>query len=80
MRICELLTLSFALTFTPGSARRRGTTDSWSFIAAKFRGVSPSYRDRGTNDERRGARRENKEEEGVREHRKRRGIFVDIRW
>ena len=68
-------TLFVSLTSTRGSARRRGTTDAQPFLAAKCRGVSPRYRDRGADDEGRGARRFNKEEERVMEHR-RRGVFV----
>ena len=64
------------MTSTRGSARRRGTTDAWPFIDAKCRGVQPPYRDRGTDDEGRGARRFNKEEEGVREHKKRWGVIL----
>ena len=64
------------MTSTRGWARRRGTTDAWPFTAAQCRGVRPYYRDRGADNEGRGARRFNKEEEGVREHRKRRGFIV----
>ena len=70
------LTLSFALTSTRGSARRRGTTDAWPLEAASCRGVQRNYRNRGADDEGRGARRLNKEEEGVREHSKRKGVMV----
>ena len=66
------------MTSTRGSARRRGTTDAWPLKAAICRGVSPRYRDREADDEGRGARRFNKEEEAVREHRKRRGVFVGV--
>ena len=75
MGACEL-TSSSALTSTRGSARRRGTTDAWPFLAAKCRGVHPTYRDTGADDEGRGARALSKAEEGVREHRRRRGVFV----
>ena len=50
--------------------------DAWPFLAAKCRGVSPSYRDRRADDDGRGARRFNKEAERVREHRKRIGVII----
>ena len=72
---CEL-TPSSALTSIRGSARRRGTTDAWSFLAAQCRGVQPYYKYRGADDEGRSANRFNKEAERVREHRRRRGVIV----
>ena len=57
-------------------ARRRGTTDAWPYAAAQCRGVKPYYRHRAVDDEGRVARRFNKAEEGVRGHRKRRGVIV----
>ena len=50
--------------------------DARPFLAAKCRGVSPSYRDRRADDDGRGARRFNKEAERVREHRKRIGVII----
>ena len=75
MGTCELTSV-LALTSTRGSARRRVTTDAWPFSAAKCRGVEPTYRHRGADAEGMGARIFKKEEEGVREHRKRRAIMV----
>ena len=79
-RICIIatckLTLFAELTSTRGSARRRGTTDAWPYKAALCRGVQPYFRNRGADDEGRGARRFSKEEKGVREHRRRRGVIV----
>ena len=64
------------MTSTRGWARRRGTTDAWPLEAAICRGVSPHYKDRGADDEWTGTKRFNKEMEGVRERRRRRGVFV----